>query len=290
MARWHVLTLPRLHRMSISTCACGAPEGYDAVFISAHKLVGGPGAPGILAFDPKLYRLAAPSTPGGGTVSWVSAHEHHFVGDIEQREDAGTPGTVQRIRAALAFMVKDAVGSATIMKLEGAMIRSAIARLRQHPRIQILGNLDAPRLAILSFLVRCRDGRLLHPRLVTRLLNDLFGIQSRAGCACAGPYAHRLLGIDPRQASAYRDAVLAGFEVLKPGWTRINFSYFIDAAEFEFLQQAIEFIADHGERFVDQYRCDLHTGAWRHPRDEVQPGLAELAAWPAQPLAAALNH
>ena len=259
----------------------GHPEGYDAVFISAHKLLGGPGAPGLLAFNPALYRLRAPSTAGGGTVAHVSAHEHHFVDDIEQREDAGTPGTLQRIRAALALMVKDAVGAPTIARLEGAMVRTAIARLRRHPRIELLGNLDAPRLAILSFLVRCADGRHLHPRLVARLLNDLFGIQSRAGCACAGPYAHRSLGIGPARADAFRDAVLGGFESVKPGWTRLNFSWFIEPAEFEFLQAAIEFIADHGERFIAQYRCDWRSGAWQHPRDAAQPSLLALATQPA---------
>ena len=259
----------------------GEPDGYDAVFISAHKLVGGPGTPGILVFNPALYGLRAPSTAGGGTVSHVSSHEHHFVVDIEQREDAGTPGTLQRIRAALAFLVRQSVGVQTIVRLEDAMIRSAIARLRRHPRIELLGNLDAPRLAILSFLVRTGAGRYLHPRLVVRLLNDLFGIQSRGGCACAGPYAHRLLGIDRTRADAFRDAVLGGFEAVKPGWTRINFSYFIEPAEFEFLQGAIEFIADHGERFVNEYRCDWHSGAWHHPRDEAQPGLLALASRPA---------
>ena len=255
----------------------GEPDGYDAVFLSAHKLVGGPGTPGLLAFNPAIYRLRAPCTAGGGTVAYVSSHEHRFVDDIEQREDAGTPGSIERIRAALAFLVRQSVGVQNIEQIEGAMVKSAIARLRRHARIELLGNLDAPRLAILSFLVRTSDGRYLHPRLVARLLNDLFGIQSRAGCACAGPYAHRLLGIGNTRAIAFRDAVLSGFEAVKPGWTRLNFSYFIEPAEFEFLQAAIEFIADHGERFIHHYHCDWHTGAWQHPLDEVQPGLLALA-------------
>ena len=168
-------------------------------------------------------------------------------------------------------------GVPAIERLEGPMIRGAIARLRRHPRIELLGNLDAPRLAILSFLVRGAGGRHLHPRLVVRLLNDLFGIQSRGGCACAGPYAHRLLGIGPARADAYRDAVLAGFEAVKPGWTRIDFSYFIEPAEFAFLLDAIEFIAEHGERFVPEYECDWRSGAWRHARDGAPPDLLALA-------------
>ena len=259
----------------------GEPDGYDAIFISTHKLVGGPGTPGILAFNPALYRLRAPSTAGGGTVSYVSSNEHRFVDDIEQRESAGTPGSVQCIRAALAFLVKQSVGMQTIARLESAMIRSAIARLRRHPRIELLGNLDTPRLAILSFLVRTADGKYLHPRLVVRLLNDLFGIQSRGSCACAGPYAHRLLDISPERAEEFRDAVLSGFEAVKPGWARLNFSYFIEPAEFEFLLDAIEFIAEHGERFIPEYECDWHSGAWRHRRDKAQPDLLTLAMRPA---------
>ncbi len=258
----------------------GEPDGYDAIFISAHKFVGGPGSPGVLAFNPALYRLRAPSTAGGGTVSYVSSHEHHFVDDIEQRESAGTPGSVQCIRAALAFLVKESVGMQTIERVESTMIRSAIARLRRHPRIELLGNLETPRLAILSFLIRTPDGHYLHPRLVVRLLNDLFGIQSRGGCACAGPYAHRLLDISPARAEELRDAVLDGFEVVKPGWTRLNFSYFIEPAEFEFLLDAIEFIADHGERFIPEYECDWRSGAWRHRHDEAQPDLLILATGP----------
>ncbi len=258
----------------------GEPDGYDAIFISPHKFVGGPGSPGILAFNPALYRLRAPSTAGGGTVSYVSSHEHCFVDDIEQRESAGTPGTVQCIRAALAFLVKESVGTQVIERLENAMIRTAIARLRRHPRIELLGNPDAPRLAILSFLIRTPDDKYLHPRLVVLLLNDLFGIQSRGGCACAGPYAHRLLGISPARAEQFRDAVLDGFEAVKPGWTRLNFSYFIEPAEFEFLLDAIKFIADHGERFIGEYECDWHNGAWRHRHDELPSDLLSLAMKP----------
>jgi selenocysteine lyase/cysteine desulfurase len=255
----------------------GQPDGYDAIFISPHKFVGGPGSPGVLAFNPALYTLRAPSTAGGGTVSYVNCREHYFVDDIEQRESAGTPGVVQSIRAALAFLVKESVGTQTIERLESAMIRSAIARLRRHPRLELLGNLNAPRLAILSFLIRTADGKYLHPRLVVRLLNDLFGIQSRGGCACAGPYAHRLFDINAACAEEFRDAVLAGFESVKPGWTRLNFSYFIKSDEFEFLLDAIEFIADHGERFIAKYKCDWHSGAWRHRHDEVPPSLLTLA-------------
>lgn len=254
----------------------GAPDGYDAIFLSAHKLPGGPGTPGLLAFDPALYRLRAPSMAGGGTVTYVSSTTHDFAYDIEQREDAGTPGAVQRIRAGLAFLVRQSVGVARIEQLERDLIRRAISRLRTHPRIEILGNLDAPRLAILSFLIRTAEGKYLHPKLVVRLFNDLFGIQTRGGCACAGPYAHRLLDIAPSTADQYRDAVLRGYGAVKPGWTRLNFSYFIDDAEFEYILTAIEYIAEHGEHFLPEYSCDWSTGAWHHAQDMPQPHLWSL--------------
>jgi selenocysteine lyase/cysteine desulfurase len=60
--------------------------------------------------------------------------------------------------------------------------------------ISVLGNQDPTRrVAIISFNVKDPWGQYLHPKLITVLLNDLFGIQSRAGCSCAGPYGHALL-------------------------------------------------------------------------------------------------
>ncbi|TVU25892.1 hypothetical protein EJB05_28410, partial [Eragrostis curvula] len=52
----------------------GELDGYDAVFLSPHKFVGGPGSPGILVMNRALYRLAGapPSTCGGGTVAYVN--------------------------------------------------------------------------------------------------------------------------------------------------------------------------------------------------------------------------
>jgi selenocysteine lyase/cysteine desulfurase len=252
------------------------PDGYDAVFISPHKMVGGIGSPGVLVFNPGLYQLSSPSTAGGGTVTYVSSSDHDFTPDIEAREDAGTPAIVQKMRAAYGFWVKAQFGTENIEKLEKGFIRTAIARLRQHPNLEILGNLDAPRLAVLSFLVKS-GGSYLHPRFVVKLLNDLFGIQSRGGCACAGPYGHRLLEISDQTSSAYRSSVAAGFEGIKPGWTRLNFNYFIEQDEFEFLLEAVEFIATYGERFVGLYEFDWRTGAWKHPSDPTKlPSLFDL--------------
>jgi selenocysteine lyase/cysteine desulfurase len=247
----------------------GKPDGFDAVFISPHKFVGGIGSPGVLVFNPALYTLSSPSTAGGGTVTYVSSYAHDFTPDIEAREDAGTPAILQKMRAALGFWVKAQIGTEAIERLEGGFIRRALTRLSANPNLELLGNLEVKRLAVVSFLVRT-GGRYLHPRFVVKLLNDLFGIQSRGGCACAGPYGHALLHIDEATSSAYRDSVSAGFEGIKPGWTRLNFNYFITEDEFEFLLDAIEFVADHGAAFLPLYDFDWTSGAWRHTDERLE--------------------
>jgi len=256
----------------------GRPDGIDALFLSPHKFLGGPGSPGVLLFDQMLYDQPAPTTAGGGTVSYVSPQGHWFLNDIEAREDAGTPAILQKLRAAMAFEVKQRVGVRRIEKRERQLIVTAIERFRDHPNVHLLGNLDAPRLAVVSFEVRSGPW-ILHPRFVTRLLNDLFGIQGRAGCSCAGPYGHELLGIDAERSRAYLDAIEAGFEAVRPGWSRISFHYAIDDATFAFLLDALAFVAEHGARFVPLYRLDWSSGAWTHQADAEPECGFDSASW-----------
>ncbi|MBW3657730.1 MAG: aminotransferase class V-fold PLP-dependent enzyme [Actinobacteria bacterium] len=245
----------------------------DAIFVSAHKFVGGPGTPGILLARRELFTNTVPSVPGGGTVAYVNPSEHVYLDDIEHREEGGTPAIVESIRAGLVFQLKEAVGVERIRELEEAFIRRAIARWSAHPRIEILGNHDADRLSIVSFVVRTADGRHLHHNFVVALLNDLFGIQSRGGCSCAGPYGHRLLGIDLERSHAFEREITRGCEGIKPGWVRVNFNYFISGTVCDFILDAVEFIADHGATFLPHYDFDAATGLWRH-----EDGLGEPPA------------
>ncbi len=256
----------------------GEADGIDALMLSPHKFLGGPGSPGVLLFHESLYQLRTPTTAGGGTVTYVSHDTQSYTTDIEAREDAGTPGILQKLRAALAFRVKEKVGIETIEAREGDLSSRALERLRQHPNIRILGNLEAPRLAVVSFLVRTAGGY-LHHRLVVRLLNDLFGIQGRGGCSCAGPYGHVLLGIDEPVSCAYKAAVDQGFEGIRPGWSRVSFHFLVDDAEFDYLLEAIEFIADHGVDFLPLYDFDWRSGAWRHAADVVEEPLFDPESW-----------
>jgi selenocysteine lyase/cysteine desulfurase len=256
----------------------GSDDGYDAIYLSPHKFVGGPDTPGILLFRRDLYHLASPTLPGGGTVTFVNAETHRFISDLEAREDGGTPPIIQKLRAALAVWVKEQIGAVRIEALERDVIRRVLDRLGRHPRIAVLGNPELPRLAIVSFTVQARSGLYLHPHLVVRLLNDLFGIQARGGCLCAGPYGHHLMHIGDEQSSRLMAAVQAGYEGVKPGWTRVAFHYTMSEAEIAYLLDAIEFVADFGEQFAQLYHFDWNTGTWSHPDEAALPSLFTSSA------------
>jgi selenocysteine lyase/cysteine desulfurase len=250
------------------------PKAYkDAVFISPHKFVGGPGTPGVLVVRRELLRNRVPTVPGGGTVDYVNPTEHHYVSDPARREEGGTPAIVEAIRAGLVFQLKQAVGADVIQAREEHFLRRAIESWRTNPNIEILGNLGADRLSILSFVVRRTGGRYLHHNFVVALLNDMFGIQSRGGCSCAGPYGHRLLGIDIERSHRFEQEIINGCEGIKPGWVRVSFNYFISPAVFEYIVAAVDFVATQGWALLPEYRFDPYTGLWRHKDGLVEPPL-----------------
>ena len=250
-----------------------AGVGLDAIFISPHKFIGGPGTPGVLVARRDLFRNRVPSVPGGGTVAYVNPAEHVYLEDIEHREEGGTPAIVESIRAGLVFQLKESVGAEAIRAREESFTRRAIERWRRHPNLEILGNPDLDRLSIVSFVVR-REGRYLHHNFVVALLNDLFGIQSRGGCSCAGPYGHRLLGIDIERSHEFEREIARGCEGIKPGWVRVNFNYFISEPVFEFILEAVELAAADGWRLLPEYAFDPATGLWRHRRGAPEPPLS----------------
>jgi selenocysteine lyase/cysteine desulfurase len=255
------------------------PLAYkDAIFVSPHKFIGGPGTPGVLVARRELFRNRVPSVPGGGTVAYVNPTEHRYLTAIEQREEGGTPAIVESIRAGLVFALKEAVGTDAIRVRESSFIRRAIERWSRHPNIEILGNPDLDRLSIVSFVVRYvePDGtrRYLHHNYVVALLNDLFGIQSRGGCSCAGPYGHRLLGIDLERSHEFEREIGRGCEGIKPGWVRVNFNYFISEPVFEFILAAVELVASDGWRLLPQYRFEPATGLWQHVGGAAEPPLS----------------
>ncbi len=256
-------------------------EDYkDAVFLSPHKFIGGPGTPGILVLRRDILRNRVPGVPGGGTVSYVNPEGHRYVEEPEHREEGGTPAIVESIRAGLVFQLKEAVGIEEIRRREEGFIRRAIAAWQGNPRMQILGHPEAERLSIVSFVVHAPpelasgSARYLHHNFVVALLNDLFGIQARGGCSCAGPYGHRLLGIDLATSHQFEAVITQGCEGIKPGWVRVSFNYFVAEEEFRFLLEAVDLVAREGWRLLPQYRFDPVTGVWRHASVTPEPPMS----------------
>ena len=248
------------------------PLAYkDAVVLSPHKFVGGPGTPGVLVARRSLLRNRVPDVVGGGTVAYVNQSEHRYLDDPVHREEGGTPAIIESIRAGLVFQLKQAVGVDTIRSHEEAYWRRAIAAWSANPSLQVLGNTESERLSIVSFVVKRPGGRYLHHNYVVALLSDLFGIQSRGGCSCAGPYGHRLLGIDLERSHEFEHEIALGCEGIKPGWTRVSFNYFISEAVFRYLVDAVDLVATHGWKLLPEYRFEPASGLWRHRQGLVEP-------------------
>ena len=241
----------------------GGAVPKDAIVVSPHKFPGGPGASGLLVVSRETVQRRAPSWPGGGTVSFVSPWGHSYSGDLAAREEAGTPNVIGDIRAALAFLVKEAVGEAEIAAREAHSAAMAWAGWGSNPQIDILGPRAAPRLPVFSFRVTAPDGVPVHQQLFTRMLSDIYGIQARGGCACAGPYAHRLLGIDRVESEVLHDGLRAGRELLKPGWVRLNFSYMMSEDTVRYIIDSVAELAARAPQYTALYEADPATARFR---------------------------
>jgi selenocysteine lyase/cysteine desulfurase len=265
----------------VSASAPGAGDHKDAVFLSPHKFPGGPQTPGVLIVRRELVRNQVPTVPGGGTVAFVDPVGHRYLDDPVAREEGGTPAIVESIRAGLVVALKLAVGTDVIAAQEEQLWRHVLRRWADVANIEVLGNQRSRRLSIVSFRIR-HGVQYLHHNFVVAVLNDLFGIQARGGCSCAGPYGHRLLAIGAARSHAFRAEIGHGCDGIKPGWSRVNLNYFISAAQADYIAAAVELIAADGSRLLPSYRFDPHTGLWWHasgsPRQALT--LAEVSYSP----------
>lgn len=209
------------------------PDGaaIDAIVTSPHKFIGGPGASGVLILRRDAVTSSKPSLPGGGTVAFVNGQQHDYLSRIEDREEGGTPNIVGDIRAALVFIVKDVLGQDFITQRNAELTKRALVALQAIPGLALLGGARWDRLPIFSFL---RDGPgHFDYQLFTRAISDLHGIQMRGGCACAGPYVHRLLQIGDSESEKLRQKILQGDDSGKPGFVRFNLSVLMSDDEVD---------------------------------------------------------
>ena len=237
---------------------------FDGIIFSPHKFLGGPGTCGILVFNENIYRKdLPPTTAGGGTVLYVGFKDQDYFKDIEMREKAGTPPIIQAIKTALVLDLKEKIGIDTIQKIEEEYKVYFINKLIEIENLELVGNIfPEKKIPIISFNITHKD-RILHPKFVSKLFNDLFGIQSRAGCMCAGPYGHHLLNIDYKTSLKYRKLILQGFEGIKPGWVRLNIHYTLSKDDIDYLIKTIEFIAKYGYLFLEKYEFDMKNAEWK---------------------------
>lgn len=256
--------------------APGADDRIDAAFLSPHKFPGGPGASGILVADRRMLDAPRPTVTGGGTVSYVTAQDQTYVTDPERREEAGTPSIIENIRAGMVLQLKCDMDEAEVEHREHLMTARLEDALRAIPGIELLGPRNVARIGVFSFNIRA-EGRLLHHNYVVALLNDLFGIQARGGCSCAGPYGHTLLGIDTALSDRHQRAVHRGHSAFRPGWARLGVNWFFRDEDVDRLAAALAFIAQRGLDLLPLYRLDLCAGVWRAQRSFDDPAPLSLS-------------
>ena len=242
----------------------------DAVIFSGHKFLGGPGTPGVLIVKRRILPQndAKPTNPGGGTVFYVTDEHHRYLSNKEEREEGGTPFVIGDIRLGLVMQLKNQLGISFIQQEESRISMEAFNRLSSHPKIVVLGRRgDVGRqdlhLPIFSFLIK-QGSRFLHYNFVCALLNDLFGVQIRGGCQCAGPFSQDLLGITPENNHRLELALLDKHEVLRPGYSRFSLPYWMAPEEINYILECIEFVANSGHHFLESYRYNPKTGEWAH--------------------------
>ena len=282
----------------------------DAVFFSGHKwLGGGGGAPGVLVARETLFDAARPESPGGGTVLFVDAHEHVYHRTAEQREEAGSPDLAAAVRLGLCVRLRDTIGTATIAhrvahitdiihtydwgdarksilffpdESDGEKLNTDVDKVNKELNSSSSEETTTTALPVLTFVIWCGPlGRFLHHDFVCAVLNDLFGVQARGGCLCAGPHVWALLGIAPAAVARLRAALVdtqhalgsllarerdrrgLGVEAYRPGLVRVSLHWAMRDADVRFVLAAVACVAQHSWRLLPAYELAAHTGTWR---------------------------
>ncbi len=96
--------------------------------------------------------------------------------------------------------------------------------LKKVPNIIIYGNQRSYNIGIVSFNIKDLD-----PYKICEKISTDNGIQTRAGCSCAGPYGHDLLNFNDKDELDK-----------KPGWIRVSIHYSQTIEEIDNLIVAIK--------------------------------------------------
>jgi selenocysteine lyase/cysteine desulfurase len=247
-------------------------QKLDAIFFSPHKFLGGPGSSGVLIFDKSMYHSEVPDNPGGGTVDWTNPWGNYkYVDDIEVREDGGTPGFLQSIRAALAINLKEQMGTEKMLAREHELVQKAFAGLRKIPGIHILADNVEKRLGVISFY-----HERIHFNLMVKILSDRFGFQVRGGCVCAGTYGHYLLEVSYERSKEITDKINHGDLSEKPGWVRWSLHPTTTDQEVDDFFNALKRIIGKISEWKEDYVYLTSTNEFIHKNQQANPSNLHL--------------
>lgn len=250
-------------------------ESLDGISFSPHKFLGGPGSSGVVIFNKDLYHNRIPDHPGGGTVSWTNRwNEYSYVTDVEAREDGGTPGFIQAFRIALSIKLKEQMGVENILRREKELLDISFTEMPKIRGLNILAENIRDRLGVISFSM---DG--VHHNLVTKLLNDRYGIQMRGGCSCAGTYGHFLLNVDHRRSRKITERINNGDLSLKPGWIRLSLHPTMTNAELYIIINALHEISAKAAEWEKDYVYSIQTNEYYHKNEKPEKTNDLIMEW-----------
>jgi selenocysteine lyase/cysteine desulfurase len=246
----------------------------DAIYFSPHKFLGGPGSSGVLIFNQKLYNNSIPDDPGGGTVDYTNPWGENIYHDsVEAREDGGTPAFLQTIRVALAIKLKESMGVDNILAREEEMLAIIWDKLENIQNVHIMADNHRSRLGVISFFIHD-----LHYNLGVKLLNDVYGIQVRGGCSCAGTYGHYLFEVSAEKSNIIRDLIAKNDLSLKPGWIRMSIHPTMTNDELIYILESIKDLANNHHNYTGDYIYNSRTNEYRHKSEaglEISSALCD---------------
>jgi selenocysteine lyase/cysteine desulfurase len=222
---------------------------YDALFISGHKFIGGVETPGLLIAKTCLFQKDSPMNPGGSCVKNTHRNVVEYANDIEVRESAGSPNVVGIIKLGQCFLLKERYQDVITNNehcLEYVVSSAAEYFRNKYPatfRTIRAGGAGGARTRALPVFSFCLTN--IHYNLIVKLLNDLYGIQSRGGIMCSGLFAD------------YVEEV-AGFR----GFCRISFHWLMTKRDIEYILGALDHIMGDGEKYKSQYTYNEKENLW----------------------------
>ena len=237
----------------------------DGLFFSPHKFVGGPCTPGVLIVHDRVYRnQLKPTQPGGGTVHFVYKNSINYIKDVEYKEESGTPNIVGAIRLGIMLAARSKIPHDFLIQKDEKYNHLFVQELKDVENLYILhGNYlkNRPHIPIYSIMISY-DGKFLHPNFVSAVLNDFFGVQTRPGCSCAPNYGRFLLGFDKNKnmVDYMRKIIDDGNGIFKPGYVRLNLTYFYPEFIIRYIIKCIKFVCQYAHCFLGLYNYDIKSG------------------------------